>query len=221
MHPFFKISPLKRLLSYVVPVSIANSSSAQNPFLEFILYRNQWQLATEEALYSDGNRYQPFRLAFKKVKADKLAKTANCLVLGTGLGSVVEILHDRYNCKANFTLVEYDDKILAWALEHLSAKGIKNLKPQCANAQTFVAANKGKYDLICIDIFNGREVPTVFTEKEFLQNTKRLMAPNGLWIMNYIINDRTEMVEYMRNIKEVFPTVQMLEKDQNRILIFG
>lgn len=219
VHPFFKISPLKRMLSYLVPVTVANTSSTQNPFLEFILYRNQWQLATEEALYSDGNRYQPFRMAFKNVPAGRLAKVERCLVLGTGLGSLVEILHGRYKCRAAFTLVEHDEKILKWALEGLTAKGVSKMKPVCTNAHTYVATDKGRYDLICIDIFNGREVPSIFTEKDFLSNSQKLLSPGGVWIMNYIINDRSELLEFMRNVKAVFPKLKVLEKDQNRILI--
>lgn len=219
VHPFFKVSPLKRLLSYIIPVTVANSSGSQNRFLEFILYRNQWQLATEDALYSDGDRYQPYRIAFKNIPKSRLEKVSDCLVLGTGLGSVVQILWGKYKCDANFSLVEYDEKILQWAVESLTSKGITKIKPYCDNAADFVKHHEHRYDMICIDIFSGREVPSLFTEREFLRQSKKLLKPGGIWIMNYIINDVKETMDYLRNVKEIFPDVEIIEKEQNRILI--
>lgn len=219
VHPFFKISPLKRLLSYVIPVTVANSSGTQNPFLEFVLYRNQWQLVTEDAVYSDGDRYQPFRMAFKSLDASWLKNLSECLVLGTGLGSIVQILHGKYACRADFSLVEYDEKILGWALESLSAAGIQRLKPYCENALDFVRRNTGTYEMVCIDIFNGREVPPVFAERGFLAATRRLLKPGGVWIMNYIINDERELANYLENIHSVFEEVDIITKRQNRVVI--
>jgi uncharacterized protein (DUF1499 family) len=37
--------------------------------------------------------------------------------------------------------------------------------------------------------------------------------------MNYIINDVKETMDYLRNVKEIFPRVEIIEKEQNRILI--
>ena len=219
VHPFFKISPFKRMLSYLVPVTIANSRGKQNRFLEFILYRNQWQLATEDALYSDGTRYEPFNVAFKYASKEKLNNLSNSLILGTGLGSIVQILHAKYKTKSAFTLVEYDETILKWALESLSTMGIRNLKPYCGYAEDFVKEDKDRYDLLCIDIFTGREVPAQFTEKDFLTATKKLLKPGGLWIMNYIVNDAMETMQFLSNVKSLFPDVEVIEKNQNMILV--
>ncbi len=219
VHHFFKVSPLKKVLSYLVPVTVATSSGSQNQFLEFILYRNQWQLATEEALYSDGNRYQPFRIAFRHIPRKNLSEISECLVLGAGLGSIVQILFEKYKSSPRFTLVEYDEQILGWAMENLSAMGIPKLQPYCENAAEFVKRDKNKYDLLCVDIFNGREVPSLFTEEEFLMNSKRLLKPGGTWVMNYIINDENETLQFLQNVKRIFFNVEIIEKEQNRILI--
>lgn len=219
MHPFFKVSPVKRVLSYLIPVTIATPPGSKNKFLEFILYRNQWQLATEEALYSDGNRYQPFRIAFKNVPKARLTAVNDCLILGTGLGSIAQILWEKYKHNPKFTLVEYDEQILKWALENLAARGIRNLDPHCINAAEFVRKEQRRYDLVCVDIFNGREVPSLFTEQEFLVQTKKLLKPGGIWIMNYIINDEVELYHFLSNVKSIFSSVDIIEKEQNRILI--
>ncbi|PSK92587.1 spermidine synthase [Taibaiella chishuiensis] len=219
LHPFFKVSPLKRILSYIVPVTVAYSHGTENTFLEFILYRNQWQLATEDALYSDGNRYEPFRLAFKHIEKQHLATLSSCLILGTGLGSIAQILCSRYGYKGHFSLVEIDRTILDWATDQLTTQGIVNISAHCCNAAGFVKEDVKQYDLVCIDIFQGREVPEVFTELEFLRNARQRLAEGGIWIMNYIINDEKELAAYMRNIRSVFSVVDVVEKGENRILI--
>lgn len=219
VHPFFKVSPLKRVLSYLFPVTVAHSAGSKNRFLEFILYRNQWQLATEEALYSDGTRYEPFRIAFKNVPKETLNKVKDCLILGTGLGSIVQILHTKYKIKASYSLVEYDHTILNWALEGLKAMGINSINAFCSSAEEFVVNHKNKHDLICIDIFNGREVPEQFTQMDFLVASKKLLKEGGIWIMNYIVNDERETIRFLENVKSLFPEVNIVEKKQNMILI--
>jgi spermidine synthase len=139
--------------------------------------------------------------------------------LGTGLGSIIQILAERYKCKPNYTLVEYDETILKWAMESLTAMGIEHLTPYFGYAEDFVKEDKGKYDLLCIDIFTGREVPLQFTEMEFLIASKRLLKPGGLWIMNYIVNDTRETMQFLGNVKSLFPDLEVIEKNQNMLLI--
>ncbi len=220
MYPFFKVPIIKKVISYIVPVTVASSSSKQNPFLEFILYRNQWQLATEDALYSDGDRYLPFRVAFKRVSKDKLENLGDCVVLGAGLGSIVQILSGKYRCKARYVLVEHDAMILDWAIKNLSSKGIANVVSHCESAEDYVKKERRQFDLVCIDIFSGREVPPLFTEKDFLLETRRVLKPGGMWMMNYIINDPREFAVYMDTVRAIFPEILVLEKEQNRILIY-
>jgi protein-L-isoaspartate O-methyltransferase len=219
LHPFFKVSPLKRILSYIVPVTVAYSHGTENSFLEFILYRNQWQLATEDALYSDGNRYEPFRLAFKSIDRQHFTRLSSCLILGTGLGSIAQILTTKYHYKGHFSLIEIDRTILDWATDQLTTQGIVNISAHCCNAASFVKTDVKKYDLVCIDIFQGREVPEVFTEPEFLAHAKARLNEGGIWIMNYIINDDKELREFLRNVHDVFAKVKIIEKGENRILI--
>ncbi|MFT4061796.1 MAG: hypothetical protein QM642_05490 [Edaphocola sp.] len=216
----FPISPIKRLISYLVPVTIMRKKGTCHPYLEFIYYRGQWQLATEDALYSDGYRYAPFRLAFKKIPKQRLAALNSCLVLGAGLGSIVQILSHKYKTKARFDLVEKDDKVLGWAMELLAHGMANEVRPFCADAHEFVQESGGrKYELICIDIFIGREVPAIFTETAFLRQTGDMLHPGGYWIMNYIENDAREAEKFLAAARQVFPTVSVLTKERNKILI--
>lgn len=110
--------------SLFYPVLIRRASSAVNPVLELYRYRGRWQLATADALYSDGGQYRPLLAAFRTLKP-QLPAVKNMLVLGTGLGSAVQILHEMGHHPA-CTLVELDEKVLQWALELSAPKHVNN-----------------------------------------------------------------------------------------------
>ncbi len=216
---FPEVSLLRKVISYIVPVTIAHRSGKRNPYLEIILYRNQWQLATEDALYSDGYRYLPFRMAFRKIPYRELTQVKECLVLGAGLGSIPLILFKKYSSDATYTLVEYDNIILDWAVANLHTNGIDAIDTHCMDARDFVENTDRQYDLVCIDIFSGREVPESFTKYYFFRDSKQILKPGGIWIMNYIVNDDKEFARFLEYVKALFPEVMILQKGPNRILI--
>lgn len=217
----YRVPLLKRLLSFLVPITVRQDKSDHSPYLELLYFRGQWQLATEDALYSDGDRYLPFRMAFRRLSAEKLSGLGSCLLLGTGLGSIVQILHKKYRCKARFTLVEHDEKILKWAVEALSGQGIGHIESYCQDAGAFVDGNVGGnvYELVCVDIFNGREVPPDFTTPAFLRSSFELVAPNGIWFMNYIVTDDEAYAALLSHARDCIGPVEVVEKGQNRILM--
>ncbi|MBS1688882.1 MAG: class I SAM-dependent methyltransferase [Bacteroidetes bacterium] len=212
-----KISPYKRFLSYFYPVRIHTASGSNNPVLELYLYRGRWQLATIDALYSDGNKYTPLVRAFKEVKT-KLQGVKKILVLGTGLGSAVQIFHSM-GYKAQFTLVDNDAVILKWAMELMNEQLLSDITPVCADAKTFITDNKETCDMLIVDIFQGRVVPGFVTGNNFLQECRRHINTGGIFIMNYIAIREAEWANVKRSIDQVFPTVKVLNKGLNRIII--
>ena len=197
-----KIPAYKRLLSYLYPVRLRKSKGGINPFLELYLYRNDLQLATPDALYSDGKRYRPL-VATPKELDESLSSVHNVLVLGTGLGSAVRIMNakDHY---PEFTLVDNDKVVLQWALEHLADNKRNKIKPVCADANDFVSTDTAEYDLVIVDIFMGRVVPGFVTSNEFLQKCRARLTSPGNLILNYIIISNSEWDRTKANFDKVF-----------------
>ena len=108
-----------------------------NPLLELLLYQGRLQLATADALYSDGNNYRPVIAMINHLKAH-MPEIKTVLALGTGLGSLPQIMKRR-GYQPHFTLVEYDKVVLQWAMELL---GDKNITPVCADAKTDVPPHR-------------------------------------------------------------------------------
>lgn len=207
----------QKIRSYLYPVKIRKSTGGVNPLLELFLYKGQWQLATEDAIYSDGNRYRPLRLAFGKIK-QHLPDVKNALFLGTGLGSGVSIL-TKMGFYPHIDLVEIDATILSWAKELLPQEVIPNLNFICADAQNFIQQNSRKYDLIVADIFMSREVPDFVTGSDFLTGCKDSLAEGGVFILNYIITQKENWETVHQRIHELFPHLNIYSLGLNKVWV--
>lgn len=212
-----KVSPYKKLFSYFYPVRIKDGKGEQNPVLELYLYKNQYQLATADALYSDGRRYQPMLIAFRALN-DVLASVKSVLVLGTGLGSAVQILLDK-GFHPQYTLVEFDNTILKWAMELMPDGMQHNVLPVCADAEAFMQNNTKSYDLLITDIFMSRIVPAFVTTETFLKQCRRSINPGGHFVLNYMVNNDSDWQTAYGTIASVFPNCRVLQHGVNRIVV--
>jgi len=207
----------KKILSYLYPVRIAKAATPHNSVLELCLSNGQFQLATHDALYSDGDRYRPLTIAFNHLGA-ALYNVKRVLVLGTGLGSAAQILYAK-GYKPSYTFVEYDNTILQWAMQTLPADVVAKSIPICADALLFINDYKQEHDILVVDIFNSRVVPAFVTTEDFLKKCRRCIKPGGHFVLNYIVLNNTDWTTVEQNIKSVFPNLTILENGINRIMI--
>ncbi len=212
-----KIPFHKRALSYLKPVWLKNEVGYTNPHLELLLYKDRIQLATEDALYSDGEYYTP-ALSILDYLQPFLPQVKDMLILGVGLGSTVQIMEKR-GYEPLFTLVELDKVVLKLALEFLASTTATKLNPYCEDAQVFMQGNQKKFDLIFIDIFDSREVPAFATSTDFLLKCKESLNPGGRLALNYIINDMMKWNETQIAFATVFPGYHLISSSINRIFI--
>jgi spermidine synthase len=209
----------QRICSQLFPVSIRKSSSTINPVLELFYYRGRYLLGTSDAVYSDGIKYRPLLAAFgSKILKPHLSGVQNVLVLGTGLASAVHILHS-YGLRPAYTLVELDKLVLDWAIEHLPADTVQSVAPVCANAFDFIATNTTHYDLIIVDIFNGRKVPAQVTTHGFLQQCKEQLTTSGHLVLNYMVNSVDDEARAQVALDSVFDTVEGLSFGINQVFV--
>lgn len=199
----------------MTPVLLWKGSSMYNPKLELLLYQDQYQLATEDALYSDGNRYRPMLLAFNKL-GRRLGRVKRVLVLGTGLGSVVEVLRAK-DYYPTYTLVDMDEVILDLARQVLPAS--TDAVFVCADGIAFVGRDEQMYDMVVVDLFINRVVPAGVTTKEFLQKCRQRLNDGGYLVFNYIVNNNKAWDVLQEDIHSIFSSVTVLEEDINRVLL--
>lgn len=207
----------QQIRSFFHPVRVRRAASAVNPVLELYYYRGRWQLATADALYSDGGEYRPLLTAFKALKHE-LPAVKTVLVLGTGLGSAVHILH-KQDYHPSFTLVELDSVVLQWALEFLPAGSAERVKPVCADAGQFLEKDTHQYDLIIVDVFSGRHVPAFVLGTEFLQLCRQHLSSSGSLVLNYMINEPQDELKAKAALEAAFKEVKELSFHINRVYL--
>lgn len=206
----------KKILSYLYPVRIAGRSGTLTPVLDLFLYRGDWQLATEDALYSDGADYRPLKIAFRRLKKQGSA-IQRMLMLGTGLGSGVRILH-KMGYRPEYTLVEADKVVLQLALELMPVSIVPYIHPHCADAVQYVAEAGDSYDLIVVDIFIGRRVPAFAVSEDFQKKIRRMITPGGSFVMNYMVHEPDEWFRLKNCLEALYPSVAVTELGINRII---
>ena len=189
-----------------------------NTHLFLLFYRGQFQLATNDAFYSDGDRYRPAIAMARELKA-ALPAVRSVLVLGSGLGSVVYVLRKR-GIEPRFTLVEKDKTVLQMALELFATiTPPPQIEPVCADAQNYMAQNTTKYDLVFLDVFSGRVVPDFVTTPAFLALCRDSVGEGGYLAFNYIINNEQEWQNVKQTFASIFPGYRELDLGINRVLI--
>jgi predicted membrane-bound spermidine synthase len=212
-----KIPLYKKLISYFHPVWIRGATKTDsNPELELLLYRGRWQLATNDAIYSDGDKYTPIIVAYKALN-QKLAAIKNVLVLGAALGSAVDIMGKK-GYSPDFILVDNDALVLEWANELMRPyAGAIELKQ--ADAEYYLDSDDEKYDLLIVDVFVGRVVPGFITTESFMRNCRLHIHTGGSFVLNYILHEGEEWEQFKNIFESVFPQSRIIKNGINRIMI--
>ena len=205
------------MLSYLQPVLLRQSPSDVSGSLELILYHHRFRLVTDGARYSDGDQYFP-ALAVVGHLEHSLPAVERVLVLGAGLGSIVQVIRAR-GCDPRFTLVEKDQTVLRWAREIFGEADSPKLELVCRDAESFMAQNQRKYDLIFVDIFQGRAVPDFVTGPSFLMQCRDSLSPDGHLAINYIEVDQHQWEKARGLVAAVFPGCHLVSRDDSRILL--
>ncbi len=140
-------------------------------------------------------------------------------MLGTGLGSIVRVLHKR-GYDPHFTLVEKNSTILQWAMDFFRyGSPDAKVEPVCADAMAYMEINTTKYDLIFVDVFMGRVVPDFVTSPGFLKSCRDSLSPGGRLAFNYIINDNDKWESTKQIFSETFPRHEIVDYRINRVFI--
>lgn len=208
---------LQKLRSYLHPVLLWKGSSPVNPVLELSLFRGRFQLATEDALYSDGAHYRPLVAAFRKLRPH-LGSIRTALVLGAGLGSAVHVLK-RLGATPQTTLVDLDPVVLQWAAGLMDEELRSRVRTVAADAQVFVAEDSAQYDLVVVDVFLGQEPAPFVVEEAFLEACRARLQPGGRFVLNYIERSLGAWAQARRKIAGHFPDHEVLHLGINKVVV--
>ena len=212
----------RRLLSYIVDIPIETAESGYNPYLNVIMKRGQYQLLTENAIYSYGELYDNFSKAFKRIDLDKL-KINNVLILGFGLGSIPLMLETLFHKKYHYTAVEIDPEVLKLANKYTVCNLESSIEFHLSDAYTYASFSEEKFDMICMDVFLDDIVPTELEQEDFLLALKKMLALNGILLFNKLAHFKKDKnaahLFFQHHFKPIFTEGVYLDVQGNYILL--
>ena len=181
----------KRLLSYVYEFHIESIYSDINETLHVSLSQGRYQLSTQNAIYSFGDLYSNYYLAFEQIDFNK-HKIENVLILGFGLGSIPLMLEKNFQQKFQYTGVEIDECVIYLAEKYVTNSLKSPINIFTADALTYVEICEQQFDLICVDIFLDDVIPDDFQQQEFLQAVKSLLNKDGIILYNRLAQTKAD-----------------------------
>jgi hypothetical protein len=195
---------LKRLFSYIFPVTIHETHSEINNNLEVTWNNGRLVLDSKNTNFSYGSLQKVMHIGLNQIGKEKIKNTKNILVLGVAGGSVIKSLREEF---------------------HNSGK-IKDVEIIIDDASKFVKKDSGKYDLIIIDIFQDKVMPDFLFAEDFIENIKLRLDNHGLVLFNTIVilsNEHERNYKFEKMIRTKFASVIKLSRIEgdNELFIFS
>lgn len=170
-----------QLASYFYPITIEKSSDPY--YLELVLSKNKLILNSKNANQSNDSLKLAFHECFYRMGIYKRALD-HLLVIGLGLGSVVDLLQKNGDVK-KITSYENNPQILAWLSKYYYCTDINIISNSAKDLETPNIA----YDLILVDLFIDNETPDFLNEISFWVQLKAMKSQNGILIWNTLIQN--------------------------------
>lgn len=212
------MTSLKKILSYIIDFSIEKRQSHFSGEVIVSLHQAQYKLSTKNAIYSFGKNYTSFDIAFKALDIQQ-KKIESVLVLGFGLGSVVDLMENHPTIK-KITAVDADEVIIELAKKYLQS-GLKNkVEYICEDAEKYILHPKQKFDLILFDVFIDDKTPIQFMQKDFLFKLKDYVASDGMLLFSKIedsFKSKIENAQFEKNFSAVFSESFSIDANGNKI----
>ena len=198
------MSILKNLISYIFDFQIEKRRSDYSGNVQVSLSQGQFKLSTQKAIYSFGKKYTSFDVAFKALDIQK-QPIKTVLVLGFGLGSVVDLLENHPTIN-EITAVDADAIIIELAKKYLQSTLKSKTIFKCDDAALFVNNVQKPFDLVLFDVFIQDETPLSFMQKDFLSTLKNTVNKNGILLFSKIDDSNKSKIENMQ-FESVFTEV--------------
>jgi spermidine synthase len=172
-------------------------------------------LVLDHLVHSYTDLKDPFYLEYEYIRIyeeivrwqAKKKKSFEFLFMGGGGYTFPRFLEAKYP-EAGIDVVEIDPEITRVAHQYLGISRDSRIRSFNEDGRWFVmnCKEKGKYDFIFGDAFNDLSIPYHLTTKEFAEQMKAILKPNGILLANVIDSFKVGrfMPSYIRTLEEVF-----------------
>ena len=216
-----EISVYRKIFSYIFDVPLERRTSPLSGELTVSIHKGQYKLSTQEAIYSFGNRYSSFSTAFKALDTNN-KPIESVLVLGFGLGSVVDLLKKNTTIQSIIAL-DVDPVVIDLAKKYLNSATHQKIEFLCADATEFMQQRKEKFDLVIFDVFVGDKTPLQFMQQACLVQLKSLVKSKGMLLYSKLEDSQHQKMEnnqFSSKFSEVYSDAFSIATEGNRIFVW-
>ena len=183
---------LKRILSYIFPITLLRKSSTVSGPLSVTLLSGKRLLNTPNTDYSFGSLQRILRFGLQKIGFERIQKQKNILVLGLAAGSVVETLVEEVKFRGQIHGVDIDKDVIEIGRQYFNLDKIKNLHIFLTDAQDYIKTTPIKYDSVIVDIFQDDQMPAFLFAPAFFSQLKKILNKKGVILFNTIVKTKAE-----------------------------
>ena len=235
---------LKTLFRLVLPVLLVGCASAQTGITEIYSGRGMFG---EIYIYDDAAGFRtmefergaarhslvrlgdPLHLEFEysRIALIGLALSRKppqrILVVGLGGGSLPVFLHRAYP-EVQIDVVEIDPEVVRVAKRYFDVTEDTRLRIHVADGRRFIEQSAAaSYDIVILDAFGAKEVPTHLSTQEFLLSVKRLLRRDGVSVSNiWGPNSNPRYFDMVATHQAVFDELAAIYAPSNvNVILFG
>lgn len=174
------------LWSYLIPRTLVHTTSRYNQDIRVIEEWGVRRLLVNGSRQSGPSIQVLWESALEAFPHPELLKKPSILVLGVGGGTVMGLLAKRYN-KPRITAVDIDATIIAIAKQFFGLDRIPSIRFVVQDAKDYIdSVPAHRYDVVVIDLFIGRIIPSFVSSPAFYKALKHCMTPRGILLINYL-----------------------------------
>jgi len=208
-----------RLLSWLWPIGRATTEGRFGT-LEARYEAGRLVLNSPYGNQSFGSLHRVWQNVFAKIELKK-RPPANVLLLGLGGGSVPRILRNELLIVSPITAVEIDPAMIAMGRAHFGLDLLADLRINEADAILHVHADRDRYDLLVVDLFEDLDLARGVDTLGFAHALRERCE--GVLCFNTVAYDEVSEGRCQRvhdNLRKVFNTVDELRLEGvNRVFI--
>ena len=216
---------LKRILSYIFPITLLRKSSTVSGLLSVTLLSGKRLLNPPNTDYSFGSLQRILRFGLQKIGFERIQKQKNILVLGLAAGSVVETLVEEVKFRGQIHGVDIDKDVIEIGRQYFNLDKIKNLHIFLTDAQDYIKTTSIKYDSVIVDIFQDDQMPAFLFAPAFFSQLKKILNKKGVILFNTIVKTKAE-AQRNQNFIQFFSDQYHIDRypkieEENEILVLN